>query len=221
MTEAEWLACTDPTPMLEYLRGKASDRKLRLFAVACCRHIWEWLPDSRSRVAVEAAERFADGEASADELLLCRLAANRALSERSKNAPDDRYRFVLFAASDAAYSKAWSAADMMPIDAAWPTSEGVVSCVENRNVLNHQAVLLWEIFGNPFRPVTADPRWLTSTVVAHAQTIYEERAFDRLPILADALEDARCDDADILNHLRGDGPHVRGCWAVDLVLGKQ
>ena len=76
------------------------------------------------------------------------------------------------------------------------------------------------IFGNPFRPATADPAWLTSTAVALAAGIYEDRAFDRLPILADSLEDAGCTNADILTHLRGPGPHVRGCWALDLVLGK-
>jgi hypothetical protein len=75
--------------------------------------------------------------------------------------------------------------------------------------------------GNPFRPVAADSRWLTSTVVSLAQAIYDDRLFDRLPILADALEDAGCDNADILTHCRGDGSHVRGCWVVDLILGKE
>jgi hypothetical protein len=84
-----------------------------------------------------------------------------------------------------------------------------------------QADLIRDVFGNPFRPVHADPRWLTSTAVGLAQTIYADRAFDRLPILADALEEAGCDDADVLSHLRGDGPHVRGCWVVDLILGQQ
>ncbi|MBP3954249.1 hypothetical protein J8F10_02935 [Gemmata sp. G18] len=77
-----------------------------------------------------------------------------------------------------------------------------------------------DIFGNPFCPVAVDPSWLTSDVIALATGIYVERAFDRLPILADALQDAGCDNDDILNHLRGDGPHVKGCWALDLVLGK-
>lgn len=77
-----------------------------------------------------------------------------------------------------------------------------------------------DIFGNPFRPVTINPRWLTETVVALATGIYSERAFDRMPILADALEDAGCDHADILDHCRSNGPHVRGCWVVDLLLGK-
>ena len=78
-----------------------------------------------------------------------------------------------------------------------------------------------DIFGNPFRAATIDPRWGTSTVTSLAQAIYEDRAYDRLPILADALEEASCDDADLLAHLRGEGPHVRGCWAVDLILGKE
>jgi len=72
----------------------------------------------------------------------------------------------------------------------------------------------------PIPPVPADPRWLTSTAIALADAIYAERAFDRLPILADALEDAGCDSADPLAHCRGDGPHVRGCWVVDFVLGE-
>src|SRR5262249_23472844 len=77
------------------------------------------------------------------------------------------------------------------------------------------------IFGNPFHPVTLTPAWQTSTVTALAQSIYDDRAFDRLPILADALEDAGCDNADILNHCRQPGEHVRGCWVVDLILGKE
>jgi hypothetical protein len=76
------------------------------------------------------------------------------------------------------------------------------------------------IFGNPFRPITLDPRWETETVVSLAQGIYTDRAFDRMPILADALEEAGCVNADVLSHCRGEGPHVRGCWVVDLVLGK-
>ena len=78
-----------------------------------------------------------------------------------------------------------------------------------------------DIFGNPFRPVTFDPRWRTSDVLGLARAIYDDRAFDRMPILADALMDAGCADEQVLGHCRGDGPHVRGCWVVDLVLGKE
>jgi len=81
--------------------------------------------------------------------------------------------------------------------------------------------LLRDIFGNPFRPVTLDPRWLTSTVLDLARTIYNQRVWERMPILADALMDAGCDDAEILNHCRSAGPHVLGCWVVDLILGKE
>ncbi|MBN9119396.1 MAG: hypothetical protein J0I06_09595 [Planctomycetes bacterium] len=84
-----------------------------------------------------------------------------------------------------------------------------------------QAALFREVFGNPFRPVAFDPQWRTSDVLLLARGIYEERAFDRMPILADALQDAGCDSDDILDHLRdANATHVRGCWALDLVLGK-
>ncbi|HJZ56598.1 MAG TPA: hypothetical protein VKE74_16650 [Gemmataceae bacterium] len=85
-----------------------------------------------------------------------------------------------------------------------------------------QVQLLLDIFGPlPFRPVAVDPRWLTSDVVALARSIYDERAFDRLPILADALQDAGCENTDILGHCHDPQLfHVRGCWVVDLVLGK-
>jgi hypothetical protein len=76
------------------------------------------------------------------------------------------------------------------------------------------------VFGNPFRPAAADPSWLTTTVSALARGIYEGRAFDRLPILADALQDAGCELEAVLAHCQGGGPHVRGCWVVDLLLGK-
>jgi hypothetical protein len=81
--------------------------------------------------------------------------------------------------------------------------------------------ILRDIFDNSFRPITIDPRWLTSTVIDLAQAIYDERAFDRMPILADALMDAGCDNQEMIAHCRGDGPHVRGCWVVDLLLGKE
>ncbi|WP_232068387.1 hypothetical protein [Gemmata obscuriglobus] len=84
-----------------------------------------------------------------------------------------------------------------------------------------QVVLLRDIFGNPFRPVTFSLEWRTETTVALAAQMYESRDFSVMPILADALQDAGCDSADILDHCRGSGPHVRGCWVVDLVLGKQ
>jgi len=87
-----------------------------------------------------------------------------------------------------------------------------------------QTVLLRDVFGNPFGPATVNACWIAwhdGTIVRLAQSIYEERAFDRLPVLADALEDAGCDNADILNHCRSDGIHVRGCWVLDILLNKK
>jgi hypothetical protein len=83
------------------------------------------------------------------------------------------------------------------------------------------AAIIRDVVGNPFRPVAVDPFWLTPSVVAVAQSIYEDRRFEDMPILADALEEAGCHDADILAHCRSEGPHFRGCWAVDLLLGKE
>jgi hypothetical protein len=81
--------------------------------------------------------------------------------------------------------------------------------------------LLRDIFGNPFRPVTFDPAWRTEQSVGLARMMYEKRTFDAMPILSDALQDAGCDNEDILRHCREPGVHVRGCWVVDLVLGKE
>jgi hypothetical protein len=88
------------------------------------------------------------------------------------------------------------------------------------NFMASHTRLLREIFGNPFRPVSLNPTWHTTNVLALVQAIYDDRAFERMPILGDALEDAGCDNADILNHCRQPGEHVRGCWVVDLILGK-
>ena len=100
--------------------------------------------------------------------------------------------------------------------------QGVLNNLQRRNAEN--ARFLRDIFGNPFRPVSLDPTWLNwhdGTIRKLAQSIYDERAFDHLPILADALEEAGCIDSDILAHCRHPGEHVRGCWIVDLILGKE
>lgn len=97
----------------------------------------------------------------------------------------------------------------------------IASDLPSSEEMAFQVAILRCLFGNPFRPVTVEPDWLTSDVVALAEGIYNNRAFDRLPTLADALQDAGCDNADMLDHCRGPGSHVRGCWVVDLVLGKE
>jgi hypothetical protein len=80
--------------------------------------------------------------------------------------------------------------------------------------------IIRDVFGNPFRVVMVEPAWLTSNVVSLAQTIYDDRAFDRMPLLGDAIEETGCDSSDILDHCRSQVEHVRGCWVVDALLGK-
>jgi hypothetical protein len=98
---------------------------------------------------------------------------------------------------------------------------GYVNLPARRKIWQIHASLLRDIFGNPFRPVAVDPGWRTSNVVSLADAIYADRAFDLLPVLADALEEAGCDNAEILSHCRQPAKHVLGCWAVDLLLGKK
>jgi len=233
MTEQEWLECTDPTPMLEFLRGKASDRKLRLFAAACCRNIWHLLTDARSRKAVEVSELFADGMTSIEELRIIHENASAAaqIAYNAALLPDvgtNEYpaSAAKYASDDLRFWDMHHAAGVCAADAEWAASIRIDS--KKKNGPNPRAAsreahasLLHCIFGNPFRPVTIDPRWLTSTVTDLAQSVYGEKAFDRMPILADALMDAGCDSEEIINHCRSEGPHVRGCWVVDLLLAKE
>jgi hypothetical protein len=290
MTEAEWLVSEDPAAMLRAIQygyekwgASVPDRKLRLFACAACRQVWDGvkcgyckgtgerfrrlgtragvyhpyekcklchgtgkvggLTDPRSRRAVEVAERFADGEATGEELSKARSDAANARNWDGETAE---------------HYPAWMAHVCTCIG-----SESVVSVTIRQNELKllvppaTQASLLRCVVGNPFRPVFADPRhalttawadgpsgekvpngvttapgyrvvdvrpwlaWKGGTVPSLARAVYDERRFEDLPILADALEEAGCTDGDILGHLRGPGPHCRGCWALDLIIGKE
>jgi hypothetical protein len=190
--------------MLGYLTDSdrmPTDRTLRLFAVACCRRSWHRLTDERYRTAVAVAERFADGRADAAEL----------------NAAQD---VVTFDPPGSGWDTAWYVADVNPLDAGWECCGRAARSDETRKQCE-EAALLRDIVGDPFRPAPAlDPAWLTwqgGAVRKLAQATYEERRLPegkldpaRLAVLADALEDAGCTDANLLAHLRGPGPHVRG-----------
>jgi hypothetical protein len=248
--EAEWLACTDPQKMLEFLKHKASERKLRLFACACCRRIWLLLIDQPSRDAVEVVERHVDGQARKKELKAALLAA-RGVLRRESAASDNMLALAAMAAVSSSNQCANSAALGMlhTADAAeseanpngpkltrpifgWGHEAEIMAYVRVVYAEAHRAYcdLLRCIFGNPFRSVTISPAalaWNDAIIVRLAQTAYEERHLPegtldngRLSVLADALEEAGCADADILDHLRSPGSHVRGCWTVDLCLGK-
>jgi hypothetical protein len=253
VTEAEWLACGDPTPMLEFLTSKASDRKLRLFAVAWCRRIWHLMTDERSRKAVEVAERFADGEATEEELAAAQDAAGEASADAqdtAEAATDIRTTKATLAAAGAAEAAAWATAWATAgaiggavaeaVATAWAAGAAAEATGADRRAAEAaeaaarqtQCDFLRDIFGPlAFRPSAPLPpavlAWNEGTAPRLAEAIYEDRkmpegTFDtgRLAILADALLDAGCEDEGLIQHCRSEGPHVRGCWAIDLILGK-
>jgi hypothetical protein len=228
MTEAEWLKCDNPAPMLESLPG-ASSRKLRLFAVAGCRRLGEHLADDRSRRAVETAEAFADRGATRAELGAALRSARQARHDAQQvwsraGHPDYGPTYVALVAAEAAED----ACAPRPIHAATGAFQGCPpAAAGGRNRVAGRrretvalAALLRDVLGNLFRPVAYDRAWRTSTAVELARLMYEGRDFSPMPILADALQDAGCANDDVLGHCRSDGPHVRGCWVVDLLLGK-
>jgi hypothetical protein len=207
MTEYGWQSCTDPTPLLVSLRAEASERKLRLFAVACCRRAWRRMTDGRSRQAVEVAERYADGLAGEAERIFSSKTAWSAWTTPAGAA-----------AREAVAANAWASASGASRYASW-AARGVARAEE----LHAQAGLAHDIFGNLFRRFTIHPAWLSwhgGLLVSMARRMYDSRDFADMPVLADALEEAGCNDADILSHCRSGGEHVRGCWVVDLLLGK-
>jgi hypothetical protein len=218
MDEITWLSCADPDDMLQFLQGKVSDRKLRLFACACCRRIWDLIPNDSSRQAVRISERFADSEATIAELEAAFVVADRAVSVQgglpSYHAAD--------AARLSAHPEMRGLADGTATAAAMAGAGGGEGYWDKYNDEKAcQCNLFGDLVGNPFRPVTIHPVWLTSTVVSLAQSIYDNRRFEDMPILADGLEDAGCDNAEMLEHARSGGEHVRGGWLVDLLLQKE
>ena len=216
MTEDEWAACTDPTPMLKFLRGRASERRLRMFACACGRRAWDRL-DAAGRWAVEAAERAADGAAADGELGAAYATAHEAARDAVTGwGANRRHDHAKFAAASAALPNAGAAAVTASRDLFRRANEEFRQAEEEAA----QVVTIRCIFGGLFRPVAVEAGWLTETVVALARRVDEAGEFDVLPILADALQDAGCDDPDILNHCQGGRVHARGCWVVDRVLGK-
>jgi hypothetical protein len=212
VTEREWLAATDPTPLLQFLEKKVSDRKFRLFGVACCHRIWHLLTDERSRECVAVAECYADGKASRSEV---EAVSRNAIGVTSHclgrtAAAGEAAAGVTF--GEDGYGGAYHAS-FVAYDAFYAVGQDTAEYLA-------QCRLLREVVGNPFRPLAVKSSWLTSDVIALADGIYKERAFDRMPILADALQDAGCGNAEVLDHCRGPGPHVRGCHVLDLILGK-
>jgi hypothetical protein len=223
MTEGEWLYSTNAESMLSHLRSGASPRKLRLYVCASAYDVWHRMTDQRSQDAVVTAENFADGLADRGELISAFHAAHEAWKEiplllggrhgkRIKSEKGSRAAERVAQVARNAADPEWDI-KMARDDAR------KAGLARNCALANY----LRDIFGNPFRVVVIEPSWLSwnnGTVPKIAQGIYAEPSFDRLPILADALEEAGCDNTDILHHCRLPGEHVRGCWVVDLLMGK-
>jgi hypothetical protein len=229
MDETEWLECVNPWAMFALVRDRLDARKQRLLACACVRSVWHHLQDERFRAMVELGEEYADGRATVEQLegaervasavlrdmdfsrflrepplsamAAARSVGNRTIAERFYEAM--RYSLL-------------SAAPYIPLHSFAPDPEA------KKAHTRHIADLFRDIVGNPFRPVSLHPDWLAwegGLVRRLAETMYEERRYQDLPVLADALEEAGCDEPEVLAHLRGGGGHARGCWALDLARG--
>jgi hypothetical protein len=232
MTEAEWMACDDPRAMLTFLHGRVSNRKLWLFTAACCRAGSTYPFRQELRLALaDLSERVLEGELSETALeerreSLWRWTEHYVAEQDFESAACARDFRNLLTPSQEALSgpgPGWLAkrgyraarlADLLARTPAWPESPSCHAAT---------AAALRDLLGPlPFRPVSLPPEvclWQDGTVVRLAQAIDQERAWDRLPILADALEEAGCADNAVLGHLRSPGAHLRGCWVIDLVRG--
>ncbi len=206
MNESDWWACQQPQRMLEFLldRGRLSERKALLFAMACWRQVWPLLPDA-CRSAVQAAEQAADGGGTAEDracgLLLAEGPLGSLIAGQLLAGRDTRYSFQ----------------DPSP----W---KGYVTHAQGRRL--YRVNVLRDLFGPlPFRPVAVPAAilaWNDDCVVKLAAGIYQERDFssERMGVLADALEEAGLVDEEVLGHVRGSGPHCSGCWVVDVLTGR-
>lgn len=225
-TEVEYLECPAVVCIDSFCNSQPSctERKCFLAVCAACRRRWDLFVLKESKAAVVAAEQYVDGLISLADLIDASEVASDA-SRRGFERGDE---------SPTAWA-AGAAAEIVPdprdchgaggytsyalhnlLRAAAPEIGTALELAESRAL----ADIYRDVMGNPFRPVTFAPEWRTATAVALAAAMYESRDFAAMPILADALQDAGCELTEILDHCRGPGPHVRGCWVVDHILGK-
>ncbi len=249
MTETEWLVGENDYVLYEFIRRQADRRKLRLFACACCRRIWDLLTDERNRTAVEVSERYADGRATKEELSAAQAASARAssaveeefrplealmwsgfrgLTPEEKALAEARWlsvgsrRYAARAAKAAARPthRLTTMAEAMGLAGGWACCARAIGqtwpVIRSYNL--ERSDLLRCVIGNPFRPEQIAAACLTPETVELARAIDEEQAFDRLPALADPLEQDGCSSSDALTHCRRPGPHGRGCWVLDAIL---
>ncbi len=232
MTEGEWLTCPDVLALLAEpaVNDPRQRRRLRLFSVACCRRLSRFIDDERLWKCLDASVRYADGKLKDSGLGRWTAEANKSWIAVEQSSKRTRNKAAVVRAHHAiAYTcladryGAYGSAARIILGA--EKDFGKPFLEEMRSLFPH---LLRDIFGNPFRPLVLAPAILSTAITSLAQAAYEERTSPsgeldpaRLAVLADALEEAGCSEQAILDHLRGPGPHVRGCWPVDLVLARQ
>ena len=219
MTEKDWLSTHDVSELLWCPQIDSRSRSLRLLGCACCRLLGKWIEDDEMLSAVDAAERHAD-----DRIAFSTLSRRATRVRKRWQNGKLEGKLLWKSARGIAVLAVLRACDRHPRSSTQSLIEYITD--GEKRVLKESygtriESLLRDIFGNPFRPVSFDPVWRTSTAVAISKGMYDSRDFSAMPILADALQDAGCENEDVLNHCRAaDGVHVRGCWVVDLVLGK-
>jgi hypothetical protein len=227
MNETEWMACTEPWEMLSFLEPRASNRKLQLFAVACCRRAWAFGTDPRQRELVEAAERFADGLLSQVEFDGIRDAVIELSASYPDEAPWGPSRYMTAATlhargGGAAKHAARFAARGLAGLAGEENSPGWLAALQAE--VTAQCAVLRDIYGPPFRPFRFDPVWLSGEGLPASELANEIEAggrYEDLSSLADELERSRCNNRVVLDHCREPGTHVHGCWVLDALLGRE
>ncbi len=192
-TEKEWNSCLEPLPMLRHVDGLGSKRKAILFVMECVRQSAEGNPLLDKQV-MKVLECYTDESAKAENSV-----------QFDKEVPT----LLVEIASES----------FGPLDAA---RIGNRFSNGNQGLKEQQAELVREFFGNPYQPVAFDQTWRTPTVTALAQQMHDSQEFSPMPILADALQDAGCEDTSVLEHCRDElALHTRGCWVLDLILGRE
>ncbi len=225
MTEEEWLGNATPGWMLRFLGDSASGRKLWLFTCNCVEFVWQSLLQGEIAPPLELAWAAADGLVSQSNLATPPRVGQQPMMMHSAS-KSELAEWFAGRALDVAFRQQELRVveqirrDVEALAVLLATKSGQDTATDSHAARIGMTSLLRDIFGNPFHPITLDPSWLTSTVVSLARQIYDSRDFTAMPILADALQDAGCDNPQIVEHCQGPGSHVRGCWVCDLCLNK-
>jgi hypothetical protein len=217
ITESEWFRQLSFRRALSVVEPGQSQRKSRLIACAVASAFPQYSSDAALGQVLRVAERMADDEPVDD------LAVAESTTYQIIGLGNTFGRGFLFKGVEYTHRMICGLLDE-PFDLPAFAQQFERLCRDRWDNPGGELVchrLLRETVGNPFRPIRFQSSWQTVDTVGLARGIYEDRAFDRMPLLADALMDAGCDDDQIISHCHTGGPHVRGCWVVDLVLGKQ